>query len=595
MNNYETIKSLCTQTNRNFACIEPLILDWKKNTTKVKKVVQSLNALDTEVGIPEGYGRFSAATYLYAQVLTDGAAIKKMLAQQGSFLTSSARETLAYWGEHPGFWCFFAIEQIMEEKGFLTVVDLSSRDKHLVYSTALCDLQQTSMTRDKHYLCLLLPNGKCLQTAGMIRYYPLDGRDLRFYCSMFDPDADLGSVINNHYVRFIKLDLLSSQKVPMHKQYELRKTWQPFTLKEFDVSKLAGAWVTITLGEQQKFFFNDTTASMMTIPNAEILPSELPMMGGTLVRQTSTGAMGLVTNSEVSYKIFSTALNRAYPELKLPENPEVSIFLTLVELLNMGDFPLPWKQFEAIMQYRQEEGKTTKEDATSTQDDIDTYFQRYRKNYGSEVPPDENISLSTEEIEDAVHEILGKFIKTYEVKDEDKPIEFQDCPNPSLETRMNFFLHLVDNAVFMIDDDKEAFDEFAILTNGAYTDAAEDTGIAAFIEDLFVQQFPSDDEDLPYILMNAFFWVLLHKGRQWAPMRSYAIEMLKLFPTPIIKAYPEGEDFIQEFSMFTRKILATHGICSLKARPRAAEVATGMYPIKGSEPFFTLVRSVVAY
>lgn len=95
--------------------------------------------------------------------------------------------------------------------------------------------------------------------------------------------------------------------------------------------------------------------------------------------------------------------------------------------------------------------------------------------------------------------------------------------------------------------------------------------------------------------MNSFFWVLLHKGKHWAPLRSYAIEMLKLFPTPIISAYPESEDFIEEFSTFTRKILATRGVCTLKARPKAAEVATGMYAIKGSEAFFSLVQSVVLY
>ncbi|MBI9096471.1 MAG: hypothetical protein JEY71_16535 [Sphaerochaeta sp.] len=594
MNNYETIKRVCTQCTRSFTSIEPLILDWKNNTTQVKKIVQKLNALDKEENTPDGYGRFSASSYLYAQVLTDREAIKKLLAQQGSFLTSKARETLAYWGEHPGFWCFFAIEQMMEEKGFLTVVDLISGEKHLVYSTALCDLQQTSNTKDKHYLCLLLPNGECLQTAGLIRYYPLSARDLRFYCSMFEPAEELGTIINKHYVRFFKLDLLLSQPVPMHKEYELRKTWQPFTLKDFDVSRLEGLWVTVILGEQQKFFFNGPTDSMKAIPNAEILPEELPMMGGTLVRETSTGEMGLVTNSEVSYGIFSTLLNRAYPELQLPERPAVSIFLTLIELLNRDDFPLPWKQFDSIMQYREDEVEAIEDDEAYAEEVIATYMQRYREKHGIEDSSDEDDSLKTEKENKVVQDILGKFIKTYEVKAEDRPIEFVDCPNPSLQTRMNFFLNLTDREVFIIDDDREAFDEFTILTNGAYFDEAKDTGIATFIENLFVNNFTSE-KDLPYILMNAFFWVLLHKGKEWAPMRSYAIEMLKLFPTPIIKAYPESEDFIEAFSTFTRKILATRGVCYLKARPKAAEVATGMYAIKGSEPFFTLVRSVVAY
>lgn len=601
MNTYETIKSVCTQTNRNFESIEPLILDWKKSTAQVKKVVQSLIALERKEDIPDGYGSSSAASYLYALVLTDGKAIKKMLDQRGSFLTSKVRATLAYWGEHPGFWCFFAIEQIMEEQGFLTVVDLLSGDKHLVYSTALCDMQQSSKTKDKSYLCLLLPNGQCMQTAAMIRYYPLSARDLRFYASMFDPKEDLGTVINRHYVRFFKLDLLSSASVPMHKQYELRKTWQPFTLKEFDVSKLEGEWVTVTLGEQQKFFFDAPTDSMQSIPHAEIFPAELPMMGGTVVRETSTGEMGLVTNSEVSYGIFSTVLNRAYPEQELPKEPELSIFLALEVLLYDEGFPLPWNQFDSIIRYRPEEVETIDDEEGAEEDDdtvvddaMEAYVQRIWEKHVTKAFSDEDDSVDTEKVDDAVHDVLGKFIKKYEVKAADRPIEFKGCPNPSLQARMNFFLHLTDQEVFVLADGREAFDGFVILTNGAYFDEVRGIGFATYIENLFVNYFTSV-KDLPYILMNAFFWVLFHKGKNWAPLRSYAIEMLKLFPTPIISVYPESEDFIQEFSTFTRKILATRGICSLKARPKAAEVATGMYAIKGSEPFFNLVRSVVAY
>ncbi len=90
--------------------------------------------------------------------------------------------------------------------------------------------------------------------------------------------------------------------------------------------------------------------------------------------------------------------------------------------------------------------------------------------------------------------------------------------------------------------------------------------------------------------MNAFFWILYHKGNNWLPVHSYAIEMLKLFPTPIIHAYPNPEDFIEAFSRFTKKILATRGICSLKARPTAEEVKKDTYAIKGTDAFGHLLE-----
>ena len=102
------------------------------------------------------------------------------------------------------------------------------------------------------------------------------------------------------------------------------------------------------------------------------------------------------------------------------------------------------------------------------------------------------------------------------------------------------------------------------------------------------------DEEISFILMNSFFWILFYKGRDWLPVRSYAIEMLKLFPHPLISAYPEPEAFIEAFSVFTRKILCTRGICSLKARPKPVEIRRGTYAIKGSDAFFLLVEGLNA-
>jgi hypothetical protein len=106
---------------------------------------------------------------------------------------------------------------------------------------------------------------------------------------------------------------------------------------------------------------------------------------------------------------------------------------------------------------------------------------------------------------------------------------------------------------------------------------------------LFSEAF---DEEISFILMNSFFWILFYKGRDWLPVRSYAIEMLKLFPHPLISAYPEPEAFIEAFSVFTRKILCTRGICSLKARPKPVEIRRGTYAIKGSDAFYQLVEGI---
>ncbi|HKM05819.1 MAG TPA: hypothetical protein VJ869_02415, partial [Sphaerochaeta sp.] len=123
-----------------------------------------------------------------------------------------------------------------------------------------------------------------------------------------------------------------------------------------------------------------------------------------------------------------------------------------------------------------------------------------------------------------------------------------------------------------------------------YKDEIFKKGLLEFIEHLFIEYF--DDYRFVCMLENTFFWILFHKGREWLPVRSYAIEIAKLFPYPIKQAYSDVEEFIEDFSLFTRKTLCTRGICSLETRPKASELKTGLYAIKGSDAFFSLVESV---
>ncbi|MDY0289867.1 MAG: hypothetical protein RBR15_13660 [Sphaerochaeta sp.] len=73
-------------------------------------------------------------------------------------------------------------------------------------------------------------------------------------------------------------------------------------------------------------------------------------------------------------------------------------------------------------------------------------------------------------------------------------------------------------------------------------------------------------------------------------MWFHAIELLKWIPSPILREYIEYEDFIEEFSRFTKKLLCTKGICSLAKRPTAEEVKKGTYSIKGTGAFYSLLQ-----
>jgi hypothetical protein len=134
--------------------------------------------------------------------------------------------------------------------------------------------------------------------------------------------------------------------------------------------------------------------------------------------------------------------------------------------------------------------------------------------------------------------------------------------------------------------------DFNVLTAGQYNNDYRAMGLVGFIEKLFTDFF--DDKTLSYLIANYFFWILFHTGKDWVPVRSYAIELLKLIPGYILMNFFTAEDFISDFSLFTKKRLTTRGICSLAARPKADEVTTGLYVIKGSDAFYSLVEGIRA-
>jgi hypothetical protein len=73
-------------------------------------------------------------------------------------------------------------------------------------------------------------------------------------------------------------------------------------------------------------------------------------------------------------------------------------------------------------------------------------------------------------------------------------------------------------------------------------------------------------------------------------VRSYAIELVKWIPGIILREYVEYEDFIQDFSRFTKRLLCTRGICSLAKRPTPEEIKKGTYTIQATGAFYSLLK-----
>lgn len=586
MNTYKKTKEVCKTFVRGFDEIEQHIMAWGKGQKRVQKDLRSLLALNDDERYPERYGSRSAGNYLLSLVLTEPKTIRKLASKHEAVLTATAKQVLSFWQESPAFWSFFAITEVLQDD-FLMIEDLLVGEEHLLYSPGVSSMQKNGETRNKHYLALMMPNGECLQTAGIIRFNSLSGSDLNFYCDLFDSDEDLTAIVNKHYTEFFLLDEISALPPIGHKGHTVLYVWQGFTLEEFSVETLGGQWAIENRASMSQFALEVPSDSMRGLPNGELLFSDYPMMGSTIYRNNDTKVMGLTTNTEASYTIFQALLNQKYPQLSLPDEPDIAISVSLLSLVDRMGVALPWTEFKDVRDF----DIGVDEDLDTTNMLLEAYMMA--KNTGQDFDPKafgKRSGMAMEDIKGiigAVEQHAAKTMPSYGAEPKDKQYELSGWPVPPAITRRLFFDGLRQSGLFTLDEGPNAYFAFASLTGGSYKEELSKVDLVDFVETMFIDYF---GDDLAYVLMNAFFWILFFMGDTWLPVRSYAIEILKLFPHILDTAYPNGEAFISDFSLFTKKMLCSRGICSLKARPKAAEVATGLYAIKGSDVFYSLVE-----
>ena len=576
MHNLKEIKKTCDLFIKAYHSYNNFVLDWVESNATVRKTVHAIFSQAADSDLPKDYWIAQASLYTDAQMLTDTKAIRKLCREVEGFVPDKEREALSFWADTPGFWCYYALVETLGDD-FYIIEDLLSGDTHLMHSENMTYMQADILSKDKHYLSLLLPNGSCLQTIGATKFFLLPVSDLQFYFSLFSPNLDLGSAINRHFLRLIELEAISAMPLFFEQGMEMKQTWQPFKLKRFDIGKLGSNWDAKTVGRQQIFWFKHEQTNNESLHNANNLGINSGVLKVSLVRDTISGEMGIFTSTETSYLLFSSLLNRSYPELALPQEPAVSISMGLSLLLAKGDYPLPWKRFSAIIEAMEEEisgnssgGKRPLEPEQGLMELLGN-----------------NRSVEIQDVLSQIESSHDKVVAVYTVDPEDEIFELFDWPKPPKQIQDLSDSPLDDSAVFEVMDDSNSRALFNTLTNGSYAQAIEDEGLAVFITSLFDDKFP---EEISRSLMNAFIWILFHKGRSWVPARSYAIEVLKMQSYPLTDIYFKNEAFLQDFTNFIKRVLCTRGICSLTKRPSSEEVKAGTFSIQGTDAFFALIR-----
>lgn len=621
MNNYTELKKRCNAFDEGFEDCKQLAWDWGTSQKHIKTMMLEIMESSPD-GIAMEYEAQNSNLYLLAEVFQNSKAMTHLKTKGGSALTARALEVLSFWEGTPGFWCYFSVKEKLATDFFL-IEDHLSRKEHILYSKGVSTMQKLVGAEEVHYLCMMLPNEGCLQTVGVIKPYRFPVSDFTFYCSLFKPQRTLKTILSKHFISFFKVDAIANIPMLHYEGHYMGFAWTSFSLAEFDILQLGGDWIAETLGTQQRFALDSFDSTMDKLPNRRLFETTTRVMAGDIFRDPATGEMGIMANTEAAYPFYSALLNRAYPELKLPKKPEIFVSAVLQSHLIERDFPFTWKKFKKLIEYESEKEDSFKLDLEKLRQEFDKFpeddpiVQQTKelldmflesKNTGKPLDIDALVKVTNLEREDIEAILNGMdensslppfdmlfgddddffdgLEESYEISSADKKLELKNLPIVDDSDGESLYLDLAHSKLFMVNGSKKAEKQFIETTTKEFSEEIRKYGFLDSIEELF-----SEFGELDFPLMNIFFWLLLHKGKKWVPLRSYAIEMLKWIPSLIFEEYADEDDFITDFSLFCVTTLAPIGICSLTEKPNLREVKMATYKIQGTEAFFSLVKT----
>ncbi|MDY0289869.1 MAG: hypothetical protein RBR15_13670 [Sphaerochaeta sp.] len=380
MNTFNNLKMVCNAFGKGFSDITSFADQYGRSKKPIKAVMDEILSSGAENIVTE-YEIFSSYHYMLSEVFQDTNALRQLRLSYKDELTPEGEMGLAFWEKNPAFWLYFSVKEDLGNS-LWSIVDEISGEEHILYSTGIGTMQAWEEAERTRYLSLMLPNGQCLQTIGPIKYNRIPVSDFLFYCSLFKPEVGLKAILSKHFVKFSKVDAIATLPVVKHNSYTMGFGWQPFTLPEFSIKKLPGSWVSLQLGDQQKYYLEKPDKSMHALPNGNLLESDAPAMAGCFVRDTTTAEMGIVINAEVAYPFYTSVLQSSYPSLQLPKKSSVFISAALRSVSNKMDLPFPWKKFIDIIELKKAEEPTFADEMLQIQHDLEDIYKRAQETGG---------------------------------------------------------------------------------------------------------------------------------------------------------------------------------------------------------------------
>jgi len=349
--NYQDAYSTCIAFSRGFETMERALQFWCMGHSPYKDVMRSLCRLDgnSGCGYPPLWFTHQAETYAFASVLCEPENLRSWVKTERS-LSPSAREMAAYWEDHPVIWCYFTILAI-NGNDFFAISDRLTGASLTLYSPALSCLLQDTGNKNKHFVALLAPNGKCMQSFGMIHSNNLGASDLDFFCTMLDQQAYMSSgfskVVCGHFLDFLGIDTVTYVPSMTHEGTWLKQSFNKITIENFNQSNFSDAWDVERKGTYVAATLVKRTELLSKAIDDDAFWSDIPFSRPTLYIDARNGSGWLHTLGRSSYNGFIRIIRMLYPMVPMDKVivPDYVISPSMVYLMAKQKRKCPWSDY----------------------------------------------------------------------------------------------------------------------------------------------------------------------------------------------------------------------------------------------------------
>ena len=594
----------------------PIMMAWAEDREDISPTLGKIGALAFDAGSPRFYPEWYAerrTEHVVSRILTKSEMIRVFLRENQSALSAEQAGLLSHLVLNPATWVYGMVS--MEESFPLTEILVEDfTDTPFVVMHKLMDEQENFLL--PYRIALVLHNGEEYQTFGYHHSFSaIYSDDIRFFFEGLDTGrpVDMTSItesINRRFTDFLLLDSIAFHNESMIEDEYIDIYWDEFPIgAEFDTRQIPGKWRHSRSGNFHCMVFDSPDKRMRSLPVPHDLQRFANESGNgwqfpefaiaALFIDSERQRIALLASTQSAWisllHLVAPTAPAVDPETILDPQQSVSLPVLAVSV-QIRNFAFPWQAWHLQATPMAKDLFNELEHVAKSRAVLNEYLDARELSLRFDL----DARCKRMDVDASVVVELAKVIENMgrraEIPDDmfDITTIDGDFVLPGLEplaAREYEFLSLpLEESELFAVDAVAAFPSFEVLTNGSQN--IGETDLLENLEDLFYAFFDEIDT-IPLVMMNYLFLLLLHRGRQWTPVRTFAIEVLKLL-FPYLKEIgdDDADVFATRFSEFVYRKLRTHAVVEVKERPSADQKFWGTYEVRPTQFFLTLVQKL---